>query len=176
MSYMNDNPLATTDMPQVYFAPDMSDATPISVDAMGIDGLQDRLKDARLRLGLTQHEVGERAGIRAPTITRYEKGANLPSATALVGLASALDVSVEWLLLGEQGAGSPPGSDVQQAIPPGWQEYADSAEGRQLTDEELGALADMGRAAWRVGRMPTPYSYAAWAGILRTLTTAATTS
>lgn len=140
-----------------------------------LEGLAERLRLARDRLGLTQNEVGIRAGIHAPTVTRYEGGQNLPGAKALVGLARALDVSIDWLLLGE-GSSVTPGSDVHQAIPPGWKEYADSAEGRQLTPEELGALADMGRAAQRAGRTPTPYSYAAWAGILRTLTTAATTS
>ena len=165
MSAVIANRMATTDMPNVYFVPPMSGATHVHV---GIDGLQDRLRTARLRLGLTQHEVGERAGIRAPTITRYEKGANLPSATALVGLAEALDVSIEWLLLGEQ-AHAPPGSDVHQAIPAGWREYAQSAEAEHLTPAELDALSDMGRAAERAGRAPTPYSYAAWAGILRSL-------
>lgn len=139
-----------------------------------LDGLAERLKIARVRLGLTQNEVGIRAGIHAPTVTRYEGGQNLPGAKALVGLARALDVSVDWLLLGE--GERPQTSDVHGAIPAGWREYADSGEGQQLTAEELGALADIGRAVQRVGRVPTPYSYAAWAGILRTLTLAPTKS
>lgn len=60
---------------------------------------KDRLREARIKAGKTQKEVGlalgwaDDAGYR-----KYEAGRREPSATVLMMMANALDVSADWLL------------------------------------------------------------------------------
>ena len=143
------------------------------MDDSHLEGIAERIKQRRLALGMTQHEVAIRMDARAPTVTRYERGQNYPSAAALAGLATALQTTVHWIVTGEDPYAAN-GDDVAQADPPGWVDYAASGEAGQLTEEERLFLRDTGLAAQRAGRVPTPMTYAAWAGILRTLTTVAT--
>ena len=65
------------------------------------------LKKARLARGLTQSDVAERLGTDPETISRFERGATLPSLSRLLALAEALDEPVAKLL----GAASPRGMD-----------------------------------------------------------------
>lgn len=59
-----------------------------------------RLREARLRNGLSQKELGIRAGIDAssasPRINQYEKGKHTPSYNTLVQLAKVLKVPVPY--------------------------------------------------------------------------------
>ena len=59
-----------------------------------------RIKARREALGLNGVEFAKRAGIPAPTITRYEKGQRTPKGENLVKLADALGWSVEDVLVG----------------------------------------------------------------------------
>ena len=52
----------------------------------------------RKRLQWTQSHLAERVGVDAETISRFERGVNLPSLPTLEGLASALAVDVSDLL------------------------------------------------------------------------------
>jgi len=69
--------------------------------------LGQELKRARTARGLTQNDVAERVGTEPETISRFERGATLPSLTRLLALAEALDEPVGMLL----GAASPRGMD-----------------------------------------------------------------
>lgn len=59
-----------------------------------------RLKEARLRNGLSQKELGIRAGIdessASPRVNQYERGKHTPSYTTLVQLAKVLKVPVPY--------------------------------------------------------------------------------
>ncbi|MCE7033498.1 helix-turn-helix domain-containing protein [Lysobacter sp. GX 14042] len=66
-----------------------------------------RLREARLRRGLTQTELGCQAGldpsVASPRMTQYESGQHLPRAEVLSRLASVLDVPVSYLMAEDEG-------------------------------------------------------------------------
>lgn len=68
--------------------------------------LQERLSGARHKAGLTQAQLATRAGVSQSTIAQIESGRNSGTKFA-VRLAKALDVSVEWLLVGKGSADVP---------------------------------------------------------------------
>jgi transcriptional regulator with XRE-family HTH domain len=55
-------------------------------------------RTARTRLGLSQADAAERAGISAEFYARIERGGTLPSTPTLVSMANALEVSADVLL------------------------------------------------------------------------------
>ena len=57
-----------------------------------------RIRIARLDAGLTQQELGERAGIHPMMVSRYESDKAVPNVQNLLALADALGVSVDYLL------------------------------------------------------------------------------
>ncbi len=59
-----------------------------------------RLKQARLKKKLTQEELAETVGIKQQAVQRIEAG-KVKSTSYVVQLAKALDVTPEWLALGE---------------------------------------------------------------------------
>ena len=63
--------------------------------------MQDRIKELRKELGLTQRQFGERVGVKQNTIANYEIGRNEP-ADAVIGLiCREFNVSETWLRTGE---------------------------------------------------------------------------
>lgn len=60
--------------------------------------LGERLKSARKRAGLSLRALGERAGVSAQAISKYERGLDVPGSEVLIRLAKALEISLEWLL------------------------------------------------------------------------------
>jgi transcriptional regulator with XRE-family HTH domain len=61
----------------------------------------DRLREARLRAGLSQRELSE-PGVSYAYISRIEAGMRTPSIKALRKLAPKLGVSVAWLETGKE--------------------------------------------------------------------------
>lgn len=74
-----------------------SDAYDAGMDAVARGA---RIKARREALGLNGVEFARRSGIKAPTITRYEKGQRTPKGEHLMKLADALGWSVEEVLVG----------------------------------------------------------------------------
>ena len=58
----------------------------------------DIYKQYRKELGLTQSELGKRAGISQPNITRFESGISNPSLEFLVKIAGAMGKKVKVTL------------------------------------------------------------------------------
>jgi transcriptional regulator with XRE-family HTH domain len=58
-----------------------------------------RLKEARLDKGLTQNRLAEISGVHEKAILRYEKGSIMATADNIARLASALEISTDYLLL-----------------------------------------------------------------------------
>lgn len=56
------------------------------------------LRGERLRQGLTQEALGERAGIGAAEVSKYESGRRAPTLETVGRLCSALGVSLEAVL------------------------------------------------------------------------------
>ncbi len=60
-----------------------------------------RINIARTQLKLSQAKVGESIGGDAKQICRYEKGETMPSIETLPKLAKALNISLDYLILGD---------------------------------------------------------------------------
>ncbi len=60
-----------------------------------------RINIARLQLKLSQAKVGEFIGGDAKQICRYEKGETMPSIETLPKLAKTLNISLDYLILGD---------------------------------------------------------------------------
>ncbi|MGH3372692.1 MAG: helix-turn-helix domain-containing protein [Nocardioidaceae bacterium] len=61
--------------------------------------LGQRIKELRREAGWSQGELGERIGTDSQRVSRHENGRITPSVDALVRIAEALDVSVDYLLI-----------------------------------------------------------------------------
>ncbi len=57
----------------------------------------ENLRKARLARGMTQEALGEKLGMAAQTISKWERGESLPDAALLPGLADLLGVSLDRL-------------------------------------------------------------------------------
>jgi transcriptional regulator with XRE-family HTH domain len=57
-----------------------------------------RLKMRRLRLGLEQEQLAQRAGVSASSISAWERGINQPTMRNVELLAGVLGVDVAWLM------------------------------------------------------------------------------
>ena len=145
-----------------------------------------RLRLARKRAGLSMRALALRMDpkITAQAISKYEAGKMMPSSTVLVGLAKALDVSLDFLMSAQVEAldglefrkhSSTPARDRARAeavlidnleryltieevlgMPPA----GDPFEGRRCdsvaTEEEIDDKADELRDAWDLGMDPVP--------------------
>src|SRR4051812_9371952 len=60
--------------------------------------LRERLRAFREMRGLTQGELGTRAGMAAASVSHFETGQRVPSLDSLLKLADALEVSLDSLL------------------------------------------------------------------------------
>lgn len=61
----------------------------------------ERMRQVRLQRGLTQADLAKLAGMSATTVSRIERGRLVPHQHTLQHLATALEVSPWWLLLGD---------------------------------------------------------------------------
>lgn len=57
-----------------------------------------RIRDARLKVGLTQSQLAEYLGKSDNVVTNWEKGTNRPDADMINKLCAILNVSPNWLL------------------------------------------------------------------------------
>lgn len=57
----------------------------------------EKVRDARARLGLNQKDLAKKSGISVRMIAAYEKGSSFPQAARLYKLAEALEVPIEYL-------------------------------------------------------------------------------
>ena len=63
-----------------------------------IDIFKERLKSARSLRGMNQAELAAKAGLPAASVSHFESGPRKPSFDNLKALASALDVTTDYLL------------------------------------------------------------------------------
>lgn len=69
-----------------------------------------RLRARRNKLGLTQDQLADRAGVSPSSVTAWERGINIPTASGVTKLADVLAVDVQWLLVGTETDRPPSGS------------------------------------------------------------------
>lgn len=66
-----------------------------------LQGIQARIRKARLQKGFTQKTLGTAIGKTTPEIGEYEKGITSPPLEIVYKIAEALAINTEWLLLGK---------------------------------------------------------------------------
>jgi transcriptional regulator with XRE-family HTH domain len=66
--------------------------------------LGERISRLRRSAGLSQEELGRRAGVKAVQISKYERGVYAPRAAILGRVAVALETTADYLLAGQVAA------------------------------------------------------------------------
>lgn len=66
--------------------------------------LGERINRLRRKAGLSQEELGRRAGVKAVQISKYERGIYAPRAAVLGRIAAALETTADYLLSGQMPA------------------------------------------------------------------------
>ena len=63
--------------------------------------MNERIKQIRKRVGLTQAEFADKLGIKPNTVTCYETGIRIPSDAIIKSISKNFNVSEYWLRTGE---------------------------------------------------------------------------
>ena len=63
--------------------------------------IEKRLKDARVKAGLTQEQVAEKAMVSRQTISNWENGKSLPDIISIMNLSDLYQISLDELLKGD---------------------------------------------------------------------------
>ncbi|MDF1556468.1 MAG: helix-turn-helix transcriptional regulator [Deferrisomatales bacterium] len=66
------------------------------------------MRETREKMGWSQAELAERTGVSRDTVGRIERG-QLPDAVFLGSFSELAGVSCDWLVLGRESRGGPPG-------------------------------------------------------------------
>lgn len=88
---------------------------------MNGDWFAGRLRELRLKAGLTQEQLAERAGVKRDAVARWERGVREPSWSNVLAICSALGVSSEEFNKAPADApfrrpGRPPGPKVASPL------------------------------------------------------------
>jgi len=71
----------------------------------------ENIKNIRRRKGLTQEELGGLLGVGKSAVSRWESGEREVTLATMRSIAAALDVPLEWLVEGLDGAEDSPGAE-----------------------------------------------------------------
>lgn len=130
------------------------------VECMGtIDkkGLGGRIREARLRAGLSQAALAEKIGVRPQGVFRQEAQGAVPAGDVLMRLSCALDVTPYWLMCGEE----PVGLISARPPHPSLDVFFETPEGSTVTKAEERELRRL--------RFPFEPSHLTWHYALATL-------
>ncbi|MGB0712307.1 MAG: helix-turn-helix domain-containing protein [Gammaproteobacteria bacterium] len=144
--------------------------------------LGERIKQARESAGLSLRALGERAGVTAMAISKYERDESTPSSKVLIGLSKALGVRTEYFFRGARVTLERPDyrkhpklpkkehdkviADVTdqverrmalgKVLPEAWELPFDRPKFRQqvATMDDIEVVADKARSAWDLGTNP----------------------
>ena len=61
-----------------------------------------RLKEARTAAGISGYKLAHLLNVESPNITYWEQGRSYPRIDKLIRISELLEVSIDWLLLGEK--------------------------------------------------------------------------
>lgn len=127
-----------------------------------LDGIGDRLRAERSRVGISQRELARRLGLSPSLISQLESGQSLPSVGTLYAIVTELGVSLDRLMRGDQvpdgsSAAGEPKSTRSPVVHPGERATIDLDSGVRW--EELAASEDgidFIEAIYEVGGASTP--------------------
>jgi transcriptional regulator with XRE-family HTH domain len=71
-----------------------------------LDGIGDRLREERVKAGLSQRELARRLGLSASLISQLESGQSRPSVGTLYSIVTELGVSLDSVIRGDGSAGA----------------------------------------------------------------------
>ncbi|HET9260986.1 MAG TPA: helix-turn-helix domain-containing protein [Acidimicrobiia bacterium] len=139
----------------------MSDAHARDLPAE-LDGIGERLREERVKAGISQRELARRLGLSASLISQLESGLSKPSVGTLYAIVTELDVSLDRIIRGAEFAEPEPISDVvadeTPLVHPDDRQVIDLASGVRW--EELTAGTEEGvdflYATYEVGGASTP--------------------
>ena len=60
-------------------------------------GFSDRLKEARVKSGLTYDEIEKYTGVQSASLVNYERSKTMPLLCVVDALANLYNVSIDWL-------------------------------------------------------------------------------
>jgi transcriptional regulator with XRE-family HTH domain len=128
-----------------------------------LDGIGDRLREQRIKAGISQRELARRLGLSASMISQLESGLSKPSVGTLYAIVTELDLSLDRVIRGEDFAESdaiPQSEDAgsDAVVHPGHRQAIDLDSGVRW--EELSASSEEGvdflHATYAVGGASTP--------------------
>jgi transcriptional regulator with XRE-family HTH domain len=128
-----------------------------------LDGIGDRLREERVRAGISQRELARRLGLSASMISQIESGLSKPSVGTLYAIVTELDLSLDRVIRGEDFADrEQPGPQVEPSqsplVHPEDRQVIELASGVRW--EELSASSEEGvdflHATYEVGGASTP--------------------
>ena len=64
--------------------------------------IEKKIKDARVKAGLTQEQVAEKIMVSRQTISNWENGKSLPDIVSIMNLSDLYQISLDELLKGDQ--------------------------------------------------------------------------
>ncbi len=101
--------------------------------------LGSRIRRARAKKGITQHDLAKAVGITASALSGYERNIRRPNSDVLARIAQALDTTTDFLLLGNSFSGKVMrlrSKDMGTL----YLKLAKTAEEAQLTEEQVNML------------------------------------
>ena len=127
-----------------------------------LDGIGDRLREERVRAGISQRELARRLGLSASMISQLESGMSKPSVGTLYAIVTELNLSLDRIIRGEDFARETPeavaGDGASPLVHPEDRQAIDLASGVRW--EELTASSeetvDFLHATYEVGGASTP--------------------
>jgi transcriptional regulator with XRE-family HTH domain len=142
--------------------PDVSEGHRGAEIEQTLDGIGDRLREERVRAGISQRELARRLGLSASMISQLESGMSKPSVGTLYAIVTELNLSLDRIIRGEDFADDAPAADAEEGVSP-----LVHPEDRQVIDlasgvrwEELSASSedavDFLHATYEVGGASTP--------------------
>lgn len=127
-----------------------------------LDGIGDRLREERVKAGLSQRELARRLGLSASLISQLESGLSKPSVGTLYAIVTELDVSLDRVIRGVEYPAAEEEDDLENGpsplVRPEQRQVIDLASGVRW--EELTAVTEDGvdflLATYEVGGSSTP--------------------
>src|SRR5262245_27012683 len=90
---------------------------PAKGDAEVLEGIGDRLREERIKAGISQRELARRLGLSASRISQLESGQSRPSVGTLYSIVTELGVSLDQVIRGEHFAPEANGATTSGAGP-----------------------------------------------------------
>lgn len=140
----------------------MTEAQPAHSPPSGLDAIGDRLREERVKAGISQRELARRLGLSASLISQLESGLSKPSVGTLYAIVTELGLSLDRVIRGEDfddgGADASADQRVSPLVHPSGRQVIELASGVRW--EELTAVTEEGvdflHATYEVGGASTP--------------------